>query len=139
MTATVEAAKGRAPKTPTVKKPPTKKTDSKKADTSSERTTAPKRPRGRPRKNPLVIAPDTNAVVQDTVVENGPESMEKSVKEGDAEEASEETKLKRQIKKSRIILEVQEYQKDITHANELIHARKNLGQDWKDLEAKNPP
>lgn len=98
-----------------------------------DKATVPKRGRGRPRKVPL-------AVVQDTkVVENEPESAEGGLKEGEEEGAPEETKLKRQIKKSRIILEVEEYQKDIRHANELIHARRKLRQAWKDFEAKNPP
>lgn len=125
---TATAPKGRVPKKPAVKKPPAKK-----ADASLDKTIVPKRGRGRPRKIPL-------AVVQDTkVVESGPEPMGESLKEGEAEGAPEETKLKRQIKKSRIILELEEYQKDITHANELIYARRKLRQAWKDFETKNPP
>lgn len=49
------------------------------------------------------------------------------------------SKSGRQVKKSRIILEEEEYQQDFAHANNLIHARSGLMHSWKIFEANHPP
>lgn len=45
----------------------------------------------------------------------------------------------RQVKKSRIILEEEENQRVVTHANNLALARRQLKQAWKVFEADHPP
>lgn len=48
------------------------------------------------------------------------------------------TKSGREVKKSRIILEEEDYKRGVAHANELTDARRQLRQDWKDFEVAHP-
>lgn len=49
------------------------------------------------------------------------------------------TKSGGEVKKSRIILEEEDYKRGIAYANGLTKARRKLKLDWRDFEAAHPP
>lgn len=58
---------------------------------------------------------------------------------GEEQEALDKTSSGREVRKSRKILEMDEYRKDVANIDNLVRARRRLKWEWEGFEANNPP